>query len=470
MAKKQSLEEQLALQRKSTWQKINEKEKKEIFSFANGYKEFLNKAKTERLAVKEIIALAEKNGFKTIEKIKNFKRGEKIYFINRNKNIALCVLGEDIESGVKIVASHIDSPRLDLKPNPLYEEKDTEIALLKTHYYGGIKKYQWVNIPLALYGRIIKKDGSAIDIAIGEGEDENVFVITDLLPHLSKKFQDERKLTEGIKGEELNILVGSIPINDKDAKQKVKLFVLNYLNKKFGLIEEDLVSAELEAVPSLKARDVGFDCSLIGSYGQDDRVCAYASLKAILEVNSPKKTAIAIFVDKEEIGSEGNTGMKSKFLLNIIGELIALKYSSYEEHILRKVLTNSKSLSADVGAGLDPTFKEVHEIHNAAKIGFGVVLEKYTGSSGKSLSSEANAEFVGEIRKMLNDNKIPWQSAEIGKVDEGGGGTVAKFLAEHNMDVIDLGVPLLSMHSPFEISSKADIYFAYKSYKVFMEG
>lgn len=467
--KKDELEEKLLMKKKSSWEKLKKKKEKRIFEFSELYKQFMDKSKTEREAFEEILELAKNNGFISIEKVGKLSPRKKIYLTNKNKNVALIVVGkEDIEKGLNIIASHIDAPRLDLKQNPLYEDTDTNLALFKTHYYGGIKKYQWVSIPLALHGIIIKSDGSKVEIKIGENLDEPVFSITDLLPHLSKNAQNKRKLPEGIKGEELNILVGSRPI-DKDVKEKVKLQILNLLNKKYGIVEEDFVSAELEAVPAINSRDIGFDKSLIGAYGQDDRICAFTSLKAILNARNPNKTCLALFVDKEEIGSEGNTSMKSSFIENIVSKLLAILKPNYTYEQFCNVLSNSKAISADVGVGVNPNYKDVHELKNAAKIGYGIVLEKYTGHGGKYMASDASAEYVYMIRKLFNENNISWQTGVIGKVDEGGGGTVAKFLAQHNMDVIDCGPPLLAMHSPFEIASKADIFSAYEAYHAFFE-
>lgn len=468
MAEISKLEDKLTLKKESSWLKVDESKKKKIFEFAESYKKFLNECKTERSAVKYILEIAENKGFQALAKIKVLKPGSRVYEVNREKNIILAVIGKEaLEKGLNIVVAHLDAPRIDLKPNPLYEDKDSLLGLFKTHYYGGIKKYHWVNVPLALHGKIIKKDGKELELKIGENDD-TVFAIPDLLPHLSKKYQDERKLSEGIKGEELNIIAGSIPVKDKKAKEKIKLQLLNELNRRYGLVEEDFVSAELQFVPAGKAKDIGFDRSLIGAYGQDDRICAYTLLQAILELRAPKRTCIAIFVEKEEIGSEGATGMKSMFFEDFIAKLISLT-GKYDEQILKRALANSKAISADVNGALDPSFKEVHEIANAAKLGLGVVITKYTGAGGKFLASEATAEYVGAIRNLLNSNKIAWQAAELGKVDEGGGGTVAKYLAEYNMDVIDMGPPILSMHSPFEISSKADIYETYRAYRIFFE-
>jgi len=466
MPKKSKLEEKLSMKKESGWVRMEKKEK-DIFSFCKGYMDFLGNAKTERGAVSEILKIAEKNNFKNIKNLKNLKPNMRVYAMNREKNIALAVIGKKpVENGLNIIVSHIDSPRLDLKPNPLYEDKDAGVALFKTHYYGGIRKYHWVNVPLALHGKIIKRNGEPVDIKIGENPDEPVFIIPDLLPHLSKKVQDERKLPEGIKGEELNILVGSIPVKDKNVKEKIKIAVLEKLNKKYGITEEDFVSAELEAVPATTPRDIGFDKSMIGAYGQDDRICAYTSLVAVNETKTPEKTCVALFVEKEEIGSDGNTGMKSMFFEEFVSELIRLT-TDYSEIKVKKALSNSKALSGDVNAAIDPTFKDVFEPRNSSKLGFGIVLTKYTGGGGKYSASDASAEYVGKIRKLFNDKKISWQTGELGKVDEGGGGTVAKYLAEYNMDVLDCGPPILAMHAPYEVSSKADVYSAYEAYKAF---
>ena len=466
--KKSKLEEKLSMKEESAWVKTDAKKQKEIFKFCEGYANFINKSKTEREAVIEIIKFVERNGFKSLKKVKSVKPGDRLYAINKNKIVALAIIGKrNLVEGCNIIASHIDSPRLDLKQHPLYEDKDADLALFKTHYYGGIRKYQWVTRPLALHGKIIKGDGKVFDIAIGEKKDEPAFIISDLLPHLSRKVQDKRKLPEGIKGEELNILVGSIPIKDKDVKEKIKIQILDHLNRTYGMIEEDFVSAELEAVPADDARDIGFDRSMIGAYGQDDGACAYTSLIAINEIKIPERTAIALFFDKEEIGSTGNTAVQSRFLELFIDDLMSLFYKDHRYSLVKKTLSNSKAISADVEAALDPTFKEVHEMGNAARMGRGIVITKFTGVGGKYSASDANAEYVGEIRRLFNKNNIPWQTAELGKVDEGGGGTVAKFLAEHNMDVIDCGPALLGMHSPCEIVSKVDIYFSYKAYKTF---
>jgi aspartyl aminopeptidase len=342
------------------------------------------------------------------------------------------------------------------------------MALLRTHYYGGIKKYQWVTIPLSLHGLVVKSDGSKLNIRVGEDPGDPVFVINDLLPHLSGKTQDQKKLSEGIEGEKLTVLAGSLPFSDGEAKERVKLRVMELLNQKYGLVEEDFMSAELELVPALKARDVGFDRSLVGSYGQDDRASVYTSLQAILSLQSTPRTVVALFVDKEEIGSEGNTGAKSLFLERVTRNLIERSGLTLTEALLKEVLANSRALSADVESALDPNYPEVHEKQNAGKIGYGVCLEKFTGSRGKAAASDARAEYVGEIRRIFNANNVVWQMTEIGKVDEGGGGTVAKYLAVYGMDIIDCGAPVLSMHSPFEVASKADIFEAFKAYRAFL--
>jgi aspartyl aminopeptidase len=451
------------------WTKKSSEEKEIIFNFSEGYKNFLNKVKTEREFVEETIKIVEKKGFKNAETIDILKTGDKVYYLNRGKNIVLVVIGKDeIEKGANFVVSHADVPRLDLKGNPLYE--DTELALMKTHYYGGIKKYQWVSIPLAMHGIVILENGEKMKVVIGEDENDPVFTIPDILPHLARKVQGERKAGEVIKGEELNILVGSVPtvIADKDIKDKVKYVVLEKLNEKYGLIEEDFISAELQIVPAFKAKDVGLDRGILGAYGHDDRICGYTSLQAILDLEEvPKRTAVCFIVDKEEIGSSGSTGLESNYLEYFMADLINKINGDYNELYLKKTLWNSKALSADVNDGINPMFKEVHDSLNAAKIGYGIVLTKYTGSGGKYSSNDADAEFVHEIRSLFNKEGISWQIGMLGKVDEGGGGTVAKYLAHFGIKTIDAGPALLAMHSPFELASKLDIYESYRAYKAF---
>jgi len=465
------LQEVLTHKWRNLWEELSESEIKNVFETGEDYKIFLDKCKTERESTEEIIKRAKENGYisidEIIEKKQTIEPGMKIYAVNKNKAVALFVMGkEKLEKGMNIVGSHIDAPRIDLKQFPLYE--DSELALLKTHYYGGIKKYQWVALPLALHGVVMKKNGEKINVTIGEDEDDPVFFITDLLPHLAKD-QMAKKMDEGITGESLNILFGSIPYKEKDLSDKVKLNVLNILYEKYGIVEEDFTTAEFEVVPAGKAKDVGIDRSMVGAYGQDDRACAYTSLKAILNVENPNRTAVALFVDKEEIGSVGSTGMESMFFENIVSELVALSYPSYSELIVKRALANSKVLSADTLAGFDPNYPEVLDKRNSPFIGKGVTLVKYTGVRGKSGSNDANSEYLCEIRKLFSDNNIIWQMGELGKVDQGGGGTIAYILARYGMDVVDCGVPLLSVHAPYEVASKADIYMTYKGYKVFFE-
>ncbi len=456
------LKEELFYQKKNGLLKCEEDIIKSAFDYCEDYKTFLNSSKTEREAVKTAISLAEEKGFKPFERGKEYKTGDKVYFNNRSKTVAFAVIGnEPIENGVNISAAHIDSPRLDLKPNPLYEELD--LGLFKTHYYGGIKKYQWTAVPLSLHGVFAKKDGTVTEVCIGEDDNDPKFVINDLLPHLAAE-QSKRTLSDGIKAEELNVLIGSMPFKDDEGSELVKLNILKILNEKYGVTEEDFLSAELEIVPAFKACDLGFDRSLIGSYGQDDRVCAYPALTAVLDVENPQKTAIAILTDKEEIGSEGNTGLNSNFVLHTIGDLAKMQNGD-----VTVAIRNSRCLSADVNAGMDPTFQDVMERRNASFLNYGVVVTKYTGSRGKSDTSDASAEYVAQIRAMLDKEGIVWQAGELGKVDAGGGGTVAKYLANLGMDVIDLGVPVLSMHSPFETTAKFDVYMCYRTMYEFMK-
>jgi aspartyl aminopeptidase len=456
--------DELLYKKKNVWEKLNDDEREKVFEVGDDYKLFIDASKTERLSIKEIIRRAENNGFKPLDEFNELLPGSKVYYVNKRKSAVLAVVGkEKIENGMNIVGSHVDSPRIDLKQNPLYEENG--ISLLKTHYYGGIRKYQWVALPLALYGTVVKADGDTIDIAIGDDEKDPIFYITDLLPHLAKE-QNDKKLSEAIEGEGLNVIIGSLPAEGKDDEKKIKLNVLKILNEKYGMIEEDFQTAEIEIVPAGRARDVGIDRGMISAYGHDDRVCAYTSLKAIFEVENNEKTAIALFADKEEVGSIGNTGMHSEFFNNMVGEMIIMQGNG-DMLSLKRALANSSMLSSDVAAGFDPTYPKVTELQNAAVMGHGVVMVKYTGSKGKSGANDASAEYIGKIRKMFNDSNVMWQSAELGKVDQGGGGTIAYIMANLNMDVVDLGVPVLSMHAPFELVSKTDVYMTYKAYKSF---
>ncbi|MDO5088224.1 MAG: aminopeptidase [Leptotrichiaceae bacterium] len=453
--------------RENLWKSYSEKEKKEIFKFAEEYKSYLNSAKTEREFVtvteKELI----KNGFTDINKKKTLKKGDKVYYNNRDKNIVAVIIGKDIKSGINMIVSHIDSPRLDLKPNPIKE--DEEFALLNTHYYGGVKKYQWAATPLALHGVVYLKNNKKVTLSIGEDENDPVFSVPDLLPHLAHKVQGERKAGEVIQGEELKLLFGNIPLNDKNVKHQTKQFVLDKLKKDYGIEEDDFFAAELEIVPAGKLRDVGIDRSMIGGYGQDDRICAYTSLRALYEVKNNDKTVMAFLTDKEEIGSEGSTSLKATLPELIIGKMLLMTEKNYNDQILRETLWNSKALSSDVTAAMNPLFKSVHDADNTARLSYGLAFAKYTGSRGKVSANDADAEYLQEIRQIFDKNKIKYQSGGFGKVDEGGGGTVAKYLAHYGIKTVDAGPALLSMHSLFEISSKADLYETYRAYKVFFE-
>jgi len=464
------VKQQLAFEQKLVWDKISPAEREEALKFAEEYKVFLNEAKTEREACQEIIRMAEQHGFVPLDQMtargKKLRPGNKIYAVNKEKNVALIVTGsEPVWQGINILGSHVDSPRLDLKPLPLFE--DQGIALLKTHYYGGIKKYHWVSHPLAMRGVVVRQNGEKIRIRIGENESDPVFLITDLLPHLAKD-QMQKKMGEAISGEALNILAGVLPFEEQEAKERVKLAILETLQLKYGINEEDLTSAELELVPATKARDVGFDRGMVGAYGQDDRICAFTALRAVLNCSNPLRTAVALFVDKEEIGSTGNTGMRSRFLENTVAEVLYLVAGDYDEIYCRKALANGRALSADVGAAADPSWEGVHDKYNAARLGYGVVVTKYTGSGGKYSTSDANAEFVAEVRRIFNENRIVWQTGELGKVDQGGGGTIAQFMARYGMEVLDCGPALLSMHSPLEVAHKGDIYMTFKAYEAFL--
>ena len=468
-SKGKELQEALTHKWDNVWEVLGDKEKDRVFEINEEYKDFLDKGKTEREAAREIIRVATEQGYISIDEVieKKIKPtpGMKIYANNKNKAVALFVIGEEkLEKGMHIIGSHLDAPRLDLKQFPLYE--DSGLALCKTHYYGGIKKYQWVTLPLALHGVVMKEDGEKIDIVIGEDEEDPVFFITDLLPHLAKD-QMAKKMGEGITGEGLNLLVGSIPYKDDEINEKVKLNVLNILHEKYGIKEEDFTSAEFEVVPAGKSRDVGIDRSMVGGYGQDDRVCAFTSFKAILDVEKPNKTAVALFVDKEEIGSVGNTSMESRFFENVVSELIYLTEEDYSELVVKRALANSWVLSADTLGGFDPNYPEVLDKMNAPFIGKGVTIVKYTGARGKGGSNDANSEYLAKIRKIFNDNDVVWQMGELGKVDQGGGGTIAYILANYGMEVVDCGVALLSVHAPYEIASKADVYMTYKGYNAF---
>ena len=450
---------------KNAWLKYNNNSVKEVMDFNEGYKNFITLGKTERVCVTESIKIAEEKGFKQLSSFKSLKKGDKVYVTNKNKNIALFVIGEKpLEEGLNILGAHIDSPRIDLKQNPIYE--NTGMVYLDTHYYGGIKKYQWVTIPLSIFGVVVKKDGTTVDIKIGEDLSDPVFGITDLLIHLSA---DQMKKTADavIEGENLDVSFGSIPL-DFDEQKTAKQNVLNILKEKYDIEEEDFLSAELEIVPTYPARDYGLDRSMVAGYGHDDRVCAYTSLMALLDAGCCKYTTCCILVDKEEVGSIGATGAQSKFFENVIAELINLS-DEYSELKVRKALSNSRMLSSDVSAAFDPLYPGVCEKNNSAYFGKGICFNKYTGARGKSGCNDANPEYIAKIRNILDKNEVNYQTSELGKVDQGGGGTIAYILGNYNMNVIDAGIAVLNMHSPMELVSKVDVYEAYKAYTVFLK-
>lgn len=457
------------MERKNAWKEYDKKDTKELEALCKEYRKFLNHGKTERECVKYIVGLAKEAGYQDLDDIKKsgkkLKSGDKVYAVNMKKAIALFQIGSaPIVEGMNILGAHIDSPRMDVKQNPLYE--DTDFAYLDTHYYGGIKKYQWVTLPLAIHGVVAKKDGEVVDIVIGEDDKDPIFCVTDLLIHLAGT-QMEKKAAKVVEGEQLDILVGSQPL-PKEEKEPVKKMVLSILKKKYDIEEEDFLSAELEIVPAGKAREAGLDASMIMAYGQDDRVCAYTSAVAMFDMKSVKRTACCLLVDKEEIGSVGATGMQSKFFENTVAEVME-SMGEYSELKLKRCLAGSYMLSSDVSAAYDPNYASAFEKKNAAYFGRGVVFNKFTGSRGKSGSNDANAEYIGKLRKIMDDNHVAFQTAELGKVDIGGGGTIAYILSLYGMNVIDSGVAVLNMHAPWEITSKADVYEAYKSYKAFLK-
>ena len=458
------------MERENAWKSCNKQTVKEIFGFCEGYKKFISECKTERECTRRSIQMAEEHGYRNLKEIiaakETIKSGDKVYADNMGKAIVLFNIGKKpIEDGLKILAAHIDSPRLDVKQNPLYE--DSDLVLMDTHYYGGIKKYQWTTIPLALHGVVALTDGSVIDVEIGEKEKDPVVCVSDLLIHLAAE-QMEKNGAKVVEGEALDLVVGNMPFNPKkDEKNPAKAYILDILKKKYRIAEEDFMSAELEAVPAGKARDLGLDASMVLGYGQDDRVCAYTSLMAMLEVEEPEYTSVCLLVDKEEIGSVGATGMQSLFFENMVAEILD-RMGCYSELILRRTLANSEMLSSDVNAGFDPNYAYAFEKKNASYLGRGVVFSKFTGSRGKSGSNDANAEYIARVRKALERENVAYQMAELGKVDIGGGGTIAYILAKYGMDVIDCGVAVLSMHAPYEATSKIDIYEAKRGYVAFL--
>ncbi len=454
--------ELLAYHKKSVYELRDDAQIEKAMDYAKAYAAYLDAAKTEREAVKESIRLAEARGFRPYRFGDPMKAGDKFYYNNRGKNLYLFSIGsESVENGIRICAAHIDSPRLDLKQCPLFEEGG--MSFLKTHYYGGIRKYQWVATPLALHGVVVKKDGTQVEISIGEDEGDPVFYINDLLPHLGHE-SDKKPLGEAIPGEKLNVLAGSRPFNGEGETDAIKLRTLYLLHEKYGITEEDFLSAELSAVPACKARDIGFDRSMVGAYGHDDRVCAYPALCAVLESDDPTHTLMCVLADKEETGSDGNTGMKSALLPDLI---CAIANGMGADPA--KVRAASRCLSADVSAAFDPNFSDVFEKRNAALLSCGVVLTKFTGARGKSGTNDASAEYIAWLRRIMEEADVVWQAAELGKVDCGGGGTVAKFIAAHNIETVDLGVPVISMHAPYEVISKVDLYEAYRAFCAFCE-
>ena len=460
-SKAEKMQEKLLMKPENAGLRMTDKEIETAFNFCEAYKSYLDLAKTEREAVDITANILCEKGFKLFDPTVAYKPGDKIYQIVHGKAIIFATIGKKpLSEGVKILASHIDSPRVDLKPRPLYEE--AQLAMFKTHYYGGIRKYQWVAIPLALHGTVLKADGTSVNIVIGEHEADPVFCMNDLLPHLATE-QSQRKLSEGIKGEELNVLIGSIPFRDDKISEKVKLNIISIINEKYGLTEADFLSADLALVPAWPARDVGFDRSMIGAYGHDDRVCAYTSIMAGLDVTKPEYTWVSVLADREEIGSYGNTGLNSRLLEYFIADLGA-PHGIEGRHILQK----SECLSADVNAAFDPTFSDVSERRNTAYLGYGLCLTKYMGSCGKSGTNEAGAEFTGKVRNIFDKAGVIWQTGELGKVDIGGSGTVAMYISKLGAEVIDAGVPVLSMHAPMEIVSKLDVYSAYLGFKAFI--
>ncbi len=458
----QQRREALCYKQKNAWDCLAQGEEQALNAYCEDYKRFLDEGKTERECVDYILRLVQANGFKPLVRGTALRPGDKVYSVNRGKSMMLAIIGEEkLEQGANIAAAHIDSPRLDLKQNPLYEAD--ELAFFKTHYYGGLRKYQWVTIPLELHGVVAMKDGSLVKVRIGDGQGDPVFTIDDLLPHLARD-QVKKTLGEAIPAESLNVLVGSRPFREDEGSERVKLAILELLHEKYGIVEADFISAELSAVPAFRASDVGFDRSLIGAYGQDDRVCAYACLAALLQLSTPRRTAICMLADKEEIGSEGVTGMQSAAFDTFMEDLCRAQNAN-----LSVCLEKSFCLSADVTAGYDPNFAEVYEKRNSARVGYGLSLCKYTGGGGKSGASDACAEVVAYARRVLDEAEVVWQMAELGKTDQGGGGTVAVYLAKRNIDTLDAGVPVLSMHAPFETTSKVDCYMTYKGVRAIYE-
>lgn len=456
------LQKELLMNPENATTLLSDEEIEKAYAFCEDYKTFMDDAKIEIEAVKVAIQRLEANGYKAFEPGKKYQPGERYYLNNRGKALIFGTIGtRPLEQGVKILASHVDSPRLDLKQRPLYEE--AQMGYLKTHYYGGVRKYQWTAIPLALHGDIYKKDGSVVSVTIGEDENDPIFCVTDLLPHLAAD-QNKKTLAQAITGEQLNILIGSRQFKDDKASEKVKLNLMKLFNEKYGIVEGDFLSAELTCVPAFKAKDLGLDRSMIGAYGHDDRVCAYTSMEAEIACTNPEWTSVVVFADKEEVGSDGNTGLHSHFLKYFIADLAAPHGVE-----LRTVLSNSKCLSADVSAAFDPSFPEVYDKRNSSYINYGVCVVKYTGARGKGSTNDCSAKFAGQVRAIMDNANVIWQTGELGKVDQGGGGTVAMYISELNVDVIDIGVPVLCMHAPMEVVAKTDVYMTYRAFYEFLK-
>ncbi len=469
MTKHEELTKKLSYQRNNFWKTASASEKKKAMQFAEGYKSFLTACKTVRETVAFSRLALEENKFTSLEKAGKTKK-QKYYQIYRQKNVIAAVIGKKpISDGLNIISPHIDTPRVDLKQNPLYEDANTQLGMMRTHYYGGIKKYQWMSTPLALHGVLVKKNGEIVNVSIGEDENDPIFMMPDLLPHLAAE-QASQKLGDAIKAIHMNVIFNSIPYPDEKAKEAVKLNALFILNEKYGITEGDFLSAELELVPAGKVRDAGIDRSMLAGYGHDDRVCAYTSLQAILQADPAGigRTALIFFSDKEEVGSEGNTGARSSQFIDFIAELLKLNGEKYDSYTVRKTLMNSQILSADVNAAINPNFPSVHEKENAVHMGYGVSVTKFTGVRGKSGSNDAHPEFTSKLIHLFNQEKVNWQMGSLGQVDVGGGGTIAKFLAAYGADVIDCGTGVIGMHAPYELISKADLYSTYRAYQVFL--
>ena len=458
------LKEKLFKSKKTGWENLSDEELSNIFKFADEYMYYLNMSKTEKEIIRNSKDILIKNGFVDISEQEELKPGDKVFFVNRGRNIFAAVIGEEnLENGMRLVAAHSDSPRIDLKQNPVYE--DTGLAMLKTHYYGGIKKYQWVNIPLSMHGIIVKTNGEKVEINLGEKEEDPIFTISDLLPHLAQE-QMKKSPSDVVEGEQLNVLMGSIPYPDEEISEKVKLNILKLFNDRFGIKEVDFASSEIEMVPAYKARSTGLDYSMIAGYGQDDKVCCYTGLRALIDTVNPKYTAVCILTDREEVGFDGISGMQSQIFDTFVLEMLE-KTGNTKPSSLNKTYSNSKALSADVDAAYNPNFAYAFEKNNTGYFGKGISLVKYTGARGKSGASEAPAEFVAEVRKIFDDEKVVYQACELGRVDKGGGGTIALTLANRGMEVLDAGVPVMGMHSPYEITSKVDVYNAFRGYRAF---